>query len=362
MSSSVDTNYIIALSFFEGIGPVRYKLLKKYYGSARAIFEAHGEELVQIGLSKPLVAKFLTFKTSRNFSALAADIQKRGIHVVTEEDDNYPPALRQLKGAPFILYGLGDLSLMQCELMVAVVGTRKPTSYGSEITKNISEELVAAGCVIVSGMAMGVDAIAHKTALDRNGKTIAVLGCGVDICYPPVNYDIYKRIIRNGLVVSEFPPGMRTSRGVFPSRNRIVAGLSQAIVVTEGAEGSGALITAEFGAEYGKDVFAVPGPVTSHLSFASHYLLKNGAKVATSAADILSEYSIRAPVAINSEIQLDSQEQQIVDLIKNNNALFIDEIARSLNIPIADLSLLLSTLTIKGALQEMGFGEYTIKT
>lgn len=355
-----DTNYIIGLSFFEGIGPLRYRLLTGFFGSARAVFEASKEDLLRVGLPPKLIGEFCQFRLSTDLQALRKSIGQKGIVVITEKDSLYPSQLSEAAGAPFILYALGNPKLLSERSMIAIVGTRKPTPYGRDITRSIATDLSDAGVCIVSGMAMGVDAVAHEAALSHQGKTIAVLGCGVDICYPRINYELYKRIIQEGLIISEFPPGMQTSKGVFPSRNRIVAGLSAGVVVTEGAEKSGSLITARFAGEYGRDVYAVPGPVTSPLSYASNFLLKNGAKIATCAADILEDFNMRPVPKKVLTAHLSPEEQRIVDLLKGHDTMHIDEIGRALVIASSQLSIAMSALTLKGILRERQNGEYTI--
>lgn len=205
-------------------------------------------------------------------------------------DSKYPRLLKEISDPPDVLYVRGTGTKINLEKTIAVVGTRHVTSYGALITKKLVKDLVFLGYTIVSGLAYGVDAIAHKSAIDAGGKTIAVLGCGIDIIAPPSNTDLYWRIIRgNGAIVSEVPPGVKTDKRKFVTRNRIISGLSLGVVVTEGARCSGSLITANYAAQQGRDVFAVPGPVTSKYSGAASFLLKNGAKLVESASDIAEE-------------------------------------------------------------------------
>ncbi|OGG23805.1 DNA protecting protein DprA [Candidatus Gottesmanbacteria bacterium RIFCSPLOWO2_01_FULL_43_11b] len=202
----------------------------------------------------------------------------------------YPRLLAEISDPPDVLYVKGDLATVNLEKTIAVVGTRTMTPYGRKITKHLVTDLVKKGFTIVSGMAIGVDSIAHQSAIDKGGKTIAVLGCGVDIIFPPSNARLYWNIVNgNGVVVSEIPPGTRTSKEQFVTRNRIISGLSLGVVVIEGSDHSGALITAKYAAEQGREVFAVPGPITSKMSQATNILLKNGAKLVESADDIIEE-------------------------------------------------------------------------
>lgn len=213
-------------------------------------------------------------------------------HIATifRTDSRYPPLLREIPDPPKVLYVRGRGSKINLEKTIAVVGTRKMTPYGRRVTENLVTELVKNGFTIVSGMALGVDTVAHETAIANGGKTIAVLGCGVDIIYPNVNARLYWDIVGGGgAVVSEIAPRIRTDKKQFVTRNRIISGLSFGVVVIEGDEHSGALITAKYAAEQGREVFAVPGPITSRYSRASSILLQNGAKLVQSADDILEE-------------------------------------------------------------------------
>jgi len=212
------------------------------------------------------------------------------VTVLAIDNPKYPRLLKEIPDPPKVLYVRGKGSKINLEKTIAVVGTRHVTAYGIEITKKIVKGLVLKGFTIVSGLAFGVDTIAHQTAIDAGGKTIAVLGCGIDIIAPLRNTDLYWQIIKgHGAIVSEIPLGVRPDKKVFVTRNRIISGLSLGVVVTEGARTSGSLITARYAGEQGREVFAVPGPVTSEFSGAASFLLKNGAKLVESASDVLEE-------------------------------------------------------------------------
>jgi len=204
----------------------------------------------------------------------------------------YPQLLKEIPDPPAILYVLGTTEVLTHTYMIAVVGSRKPSTYGVAMTKRIVSGLVQHGYVVVSGMAYGIDTVAHATAIGSGGKTVAVLGCGIDIIAPSGNTQLYRQIVcGHGAVVSEIPGAIRTQKRQFVRRNRIISGMARGIVVVEGTERSGTLITASYAANQGRDVFAVPGAVTNPLSKASSILLKNGAKLVESADDILEEYT-----------------------------------------------------------------------
>lgn len=354
----------IGLSFFEGIGPIRFNALRTYFGSARGIYRATEKELLSTGIGNKIVSQFCLFRNTFDLPGFISSFEKKGITAIPQYDESYPEKLRHIESAPFILYALGDSGLLQHDRMIAVVGTRMPTSYGVQVTRLFSDGLSRHGFLIVSGMAMGVDAIAHRAALDAGKPTIAVLGCGVDICYPAVNRQLYADIISHGLIVSEFPPGRRTSKGVFPSRNRIVAGLSRGVLVTEGARKSGSLITATYASEFGKDVFAVPGPVTSDMSGATTYLLQEGATAVARVEDILNAYNIKQEESLHNVqdmlLTLTDHEHAVVTCIRKEGSLHIDDIARKAGLSVSGVMAVVSTLEMKGVLIETDHEEYRV--
>lgn len=358
--------YRVGLSFFEGIGPVRFNLLKSYFGSAERIYNASEHELRATGLGTTLVDRFLEFRKSFDLEKYVASFLNKGINCIGEESEYYPDLLRTVESKPFILYMWGNKQILKRSFYLGIVGTRRPTRYGIEVTDKISSELARFGIVIVSGMAMGIDAIAHSAALKSGGETIAVLGCGVDICYPAVNRRLYESIKEKGLILSEFPPGKRSSKGVFPSRNRIVAGMSRGVVVTEGSEKSGSLITARFASEYGRDVFAIPGPITSDMSKATTLLLREGAIPAASSQDILQEYGITNNKNLSLVLDIESlsdQEKDVITIIKQHGTLHVDQLARLMfHHNTSEAISLISALEIRGILKEQDNGVYSLNT
>jgi len=214
-----------------------------------------------------------------------------GIIVIEKGDSAYPQLLREIPSAPERLWCKGDTALLQ-QPMAAVVGSRKCSEYGKQVAMNLGKTLAQAGAVVVSGMAKGIDSFGHLGALKAGGKTIAVLGCGVDICYPAENRKLYEQIISEGLVISEYEPGTGPKPYMFPQRNRIIAGLSDGILVTEARKKSGTLITVSFGLEFGKNIYAVPGRIDDVLSEGCNYLLKEGAKPVTCGRDLLEDINL----------------------------------------------------------------------
>jgi DNA processing protein len=216
-------------------------------------------------------------------------LKNKKIEVITYFCDEYPLLLKEIAMPPWVLYIKGNAGLLR-ETSLAVVGTRRPTPYGLKVTKQLVREMVEAGFVIASGMANGIDGAAHRTALEHRGKTVAVLGCGADVVYPKNHRALYDEIVRTGTVVSESIPGTTPHPGLFPARNRIISGLSRGTLVIEAAERSGSLITADFSLEQGREVFAVPGPITSVQSRGTLQLIRQGAKCVVCGNDILEEF------------------------------------------------------------------------
>jgi DNA processing protein len=286
-----DVRYWLGLSAFPGIGPARFGLLLEYFHTVKRIWEAPRDALIEIGFGEKLTQSFDHFRNTFNLVDYQKRLQENHVGVVTIDDFRYPKLLKEIVDPPFLLYVKGRKmsTPIDMEKTIAIVGSRKATPYGLAITKQLTRDLVAAGYTIISGMAYGIDAMAHETAIACGGKTIAVLGCGVDICAPLANIHIYRKLSDEGFgaVVSEMPLGLRPEKGLFVARNRIISGLSRGVVVVEGEKDSGTLITAKNAAEQGRDVFAVPGPITSPTSRGPAALLKNGAILVESAHDIL---------------------------------------------------------------------------
>lgn len=349
----------IGLSAFPGIGPVRCKHLYDYFGSARAIWDASGSTLRDTGLGEKLVASFESFRKIFDAKEYQKKLFELHVSTLTIHDPQYPKLLSAISDAPFLLYIKGKRTEHPVNLnrTVAVVGTRNVTPYGREVTKRLVTELVSYGCTIVSGLAYGVDTIAHQAALDAGGKTIAVLGCGIDIIAPSSNARLYQDIANGGgAIVSEMPLGMRPNKGLFPARNRIISGLSLGVVVTEGDDDSGALITARNAVEQGREVFAVPGPITSRYSRGPAKLLKNGAKLVESVDDILEELSIERKTTVYKEslpIGRTLGEQKILDILIAGHT-HIDDLVHGSGLTIASVNSTITILEMRGVIQNYG--------
>ncbi len=278
-------------------------------------------------------------------------LHRMGAAIIPFEDPRYPVLLKQIDDPPGALFVRGDL-LEQDQYSIAIVGSRRPRPYGMQMAGKVAGDLVRAGFVIVSGGARGIDASAHEAALSAGGRTISVLGCGIDLCYPPEHKDLFARIAEQGAVVSEFPLGAAPEAWRFPRRNRIISGLSKGVIVCDAAEDSGALITATCAAEQNRDVFAVPGNVDSGNNRGAHRLLKEGAKLVENAEDVLSEYGLEsvasregAVVAI-PPIEISPEERRILEML-NLDPLPLDTIIDRANMSASDVSGLLTFLEMK---------------
>lgn len=356
--------YYLGFSYFYGIGPMRMKALIAKFGNVKKAYEGNKQDFQKI-MPLKLADEFIIFRSKFNPSKELELLKKKNIEVISWEDKKYPPQLKDISDPPICLYIKGNLKSIDFNnnYFFGIVGTRNPTPYGVQITKKFGSELSRAGFIIVSGMATGIDTAAHKSALENEGKTIAVLGCGVDIIYPAANRRLYEDIIQNkGLIISEFPPGHLVMKGLFIARNRIIAGLSRGVMIVEGLKDSGALITARYAAEQGKEVFASPGPITSPLSQAPHILLKQGAKLVTSVEDIYEELGLQLipKKKEDIEMQLNNQEKEIFQALQKES-LLIDDIALQTHQPIHQVLDTISILELKNIIEKNSEGKYQVK-
>ena len=270
-----------------GLSPARQMIMLDAFGDAEGVLGAADDKLKALdGVTATHTRKLRETEATVDTDALADRLAEIGGRIVTIRDDEYPPLLREISDPPPLLFISGDF-VRADELSVAIVGTRKRTSYGQMVTERLAGELVRRGFTIVSGLAMGIDSDAHKATLDAGGRTIAVTACGLDINYPSQNRELRKRTAQSGAVISEMSLGSSAQRGYFEARNRIIAGLSLGTVVVEAPVKSGALITARLAAEYGREVFAVPGNVDSPVSAGCHALIRDGVTLVTVAEDIV---------------------------------------------------------------------------
>lgn len=351
--------YLVATCAFVPFGPKRVELMLKYFSNAKGIWNATFNDLTKLGLSEKIVEAFVGYREDFDISTYFNKLKRLKIEILTLDDKEYPSLLKRIDSAPRVLYVKGSFGSNDVNA-VSIVGTRKMSSYGKEVTQMFASRLAELGITVVSGLARGVDTTAHKAALTTGGRTIAVMGCGLDKVYPPENARLADDIIASGAVISEYPLGYPALRVNFAARNRIVAALSRAVLVVEGRGKSGTLLTASAAAEQGIEVFAVPGEITSPNSEAPHFLLKNGAKIATAPEDILAELDLNLKVdkgQVEKLMPSDKREEDLIALLESQK-MHLDEISRKINLPVSDISARLAIMEIKGLVKNMGGGVY----
>jgi DNA processing protein len=360
MTDAPHIRYYLGFNFVRGIGPTRLAQLIEQCGSVEAAWNANVDDLRAIGLDAKTSQALLAERRSRDLDAELDRLARSGISVVTLEDATYPRLLREAPNAPPLLYVRGTLDPADA-WAVAVVGTRSPTSYGKEATRAIVGDLARSGITIVSGLAFGIDAIAHEAALDADGRTIAVLGCGPDIIYPERNRGIAQRIINQGAIITDYPPGTRPHAANFPPRNRIISGLSLGTLVIEAGEKSGALITVDFAADQGRDVFAVPGSVFSQKSKGTHRLIRDGAGLVATADDLLEALNLHAArdhQEAVADLPLDDPTEEALMRMLTAEPQHVDTLARACDLLAAQASAALTMLALKGYARESSPGQW----
>ncbi len=351
----------IGLSMVKGIGPARFRRLLTHFGTATEAWQAPRQALQEAGLPAGVTETLLRLRRDVRLPELWARWQQQGITVLTWEDAAYPHRLKQVETAPPVLYVKGTLA-PEDDWAMAVVGTRKVSAYGRQVADEIAALLAEHGITVVSGLARGVDAIAHRAALRAGGRTLAVLGSGVDRIYPPEHRHLADEIAAHGALLSEYPPGTRAEARNFPPRNRIIAGLSIATVVVEAGRKSGALITAAFAAEQGRDVLAVPGNIYAPQSEGTNWLIGQGARPLTAAEDVLDALDITLLPqrrAARKTLPADPTEQRLLDVLSTEPA-HIDEISARCGLPVAQVSATLALMELKGLVQAVGGMQYVI--
>ncbi len=352
----------IALNMIDGIGPVRVRALLDRFLKPEAILEAPKGELLQVdGIGEETARNIINWNAAVDLEAELAHIEKSGVTVVTKDDASYPKHLREIYDPPLVLYVRGELTEMDA-LAIGIVGSRRTSLYGQEMARKLSFQLARLGVTVVSGLARGIDTLAHKGALQAKGRTVGVIACGIDQMYPPENKDLSDEIVaKGGAVVTEFPFGVRPDKQNFPMRNRIISGWSMGVVVVEASLKSGSLITAAQAGEQGRQVFSVPGRADSVLSRGSNKLIKDGAKLTEDAEDILSEFEYLLPrrekptSAENAEkptLKLSAHEATIIEKIGDEEVV-VDEIIRDTGLTSACVSATLLGLEMKKLVRQL---------
>ncbi len=351
--------YLMWLARIDGFGFKRVNQLLELFGSAEAVWKAEPKELRSIpGIGAKLMEQLLSSRKEEQLNDWIIELEEKEIKFYSYRHPRYPHLLKMIIDPPLGIYVRGELPDDDIDT-VAIIGARKCSSYGARVAYDIAKELGKANIVVVSGMARGIDSQGHKGIMDGSGKTIAVLGCGVDICYPQENQELMNRIIENGCVISEFPPGMPPVPGNFPSRNRIIAGLSKIVVVVEAGKRSGTLITADLALDYGRDVYVVPGNVTSALSKGTNELIKQGCPIITEGNDILFAlgiaYQEEEKIKFKNKIaeNISAEEKEIYDLIETETPISAETLCHKLHKDIQDVQYILSLLELSGYIRKI---------
>jgi DNA processing protein len=356
-----DTRYWIGFNQVRGIGATRLRALLDYFGDLQTAWHAGAHDLQQAGLDKRSLANLLKLREELDLDAEVERVRRLGLQVLTWNDPDYPRNLRQVYNAPPLLYLRGQIEKRD-EWALAIVGTRQASAYGKEAARALSAGLARAGVTVVSGLARGIDTEAHRACLDAGGRTIAVLGCGVDVIYPPQNARLAAEVAAHGALVSEYAPGTQPEAINFPPRNRIVSGLALGTIVVEADLGSGALITSGFAGEQGREVFAVPGTIFAKSSRGTNRLIQNGAKLVTSVADVLEELNLTM-VSEQAQAQavLPENETEAV-LLQHISAdpVHVDDLGRLVRLPIAQVSSTLTLMELKGMIRQVGGMHYVL--
>lgn len=349
-----DKFYLAALARCSGVGSIAVQQLVTAFGTAGRAWGASATELAMVGRLQPRLADRLAAFAAASPDLpeeLAASCEQLGVSLVSLYEEEYPTALREIFDPPPVLYVRG--TLVTDTGRIGMVGSRRYTPYGEGLATELAERLAAAGLTVVSGAARGIDTFSHRGAL-KSGRTVAVLGCGIDVAYPSENRRLLREIAESGgAVISEYGPGTQPLPAFFPARNRIIAGLSRGVVVVEAAKRSGSLITAELALAEGRDVFAVPGSVYSTTSQGCNVLIQRGAKLVQDATDILEDYGLVAPPKRKKSVKLTPDERAVYQVLSFEHPLSLDEIVMSLpDGEISNLAFLLLGLELKGLVIE----------
>jgi DNA processing protein len=351
--------YWVGFNLVKGIGAARLRALLQYFGDIEAAWNTSPQALQSAGLGNKVIESFLQVRREVDLDSVMQRIAAKGITVLTWEDDGYPRRLKEIEQPPPVLYLRGSL-LPADEWTVAIVGTRRITAYGRQVTEEIATTLARSGVTVVSGLARGVDSVAHKAALDAGGRTIAVLGSGVDVIYPSEHRSLAERMIASGAILSDYPPGTAPDGVNFPPRNRIISGLSLAVIVVEAGQQSGALITAEFAADQGRDVFAVPGNINAPQSAGCNALIQQGARPLLQPRDILEALDltmVQEQRSARTALPADATEQQLLAIV-GQQPLHIDDIRAQISLPVEQVTAALAMMELKGMVRSVGGMRY----
>jgi DNA processing protein len=351
--------YWVGFNLVKGIGAVRLKQLLDFFSSLAIAWNSPVDSLLAAGLPQKVIENFIKIRSQVDLERLMSSIEQKGIKILTWNDPDYPRRLKEINQAPPVLFVRGSINV-EDDWAVAVVGTRRVTAYGRQVTAEIARYLVQNGVTVVSGLARGVDAIAHQSALQAGGRTIAVLGSGVDVVYPPEHLKLATEIIRQGAMISDYPVGTSPDGINFPPRNRIISGLSLATIVVEAGEKSGALITAEFAVDQGREVFAVPGSILTPQSEGTNHLIEQGARPLLKMSEVMDALKLEQIPEKQATRKLNpvsDAEKKLLECL-SQEPVHIDEVCNLSGLPISEVSATLTMLELKGMVSQVGGMNY----
>lgn len=355
------SKYWVGFNIVRGIGPMKFRALLDHFGNLEEAWHADADELKEAGLDQRALENLMTTRSTISLDDEMEKTERLGARVLTWDDPAYPSRLLNIYNPPPVLYVKGEI-LDEDQWAVAVVGTRGATVYGKEAARQIAGDLARNSITIVSGLARGIDSEAHRAALDAGGRTIAVLGSGIDIIYPAESRGLARAVVERGALVSEYAIGTSPEAGNFPPRNRIISGLSLGVVIVEAGERSGALITADYALEQGREVFAVPGNIFRKKSMGTNKLIQQGAKPVLSVEDILEELNLTM-VSQHEEVRAvvpeNETEATLLEYI-TAEPVHIDEIGLKSGLPIAQVSSTLALMELKGMVRQVGGMNYVL--
>jgi DNA processing protein len=353
--SHMDRRYWVGFNMVKGIGAVRLQGIRNHFGDLAIAWNAPRDALQAAGLSPRLAEKVVQVRASLDLDKVLSRMESKGIKILTWEDESYPSRLKEIDQPPPVLYIRGTMT-QEDNWSVAVVGTRRVSPYGRQVADEIASFLASNGVTVISGLARGVDAIAHQSALKAGGRSIAVLGCGVDRIYPPEHAQLAEKLVENGALISDYPLGTSPDASNFPPRNRIISGLSIATVVVEAGETSGALITAQFALDQGREVLAVPGNILAPLSKGTNRLISQGARPMLSVTDLLDFLNLTRVTEqrfVRKVLPADETEAKLMAVL-THEPLQMDEIRNQTGLPIERVSATLVMMELKGMVRQVG--------
>lgn len=335
-----------------GMTEYRLKVLLTAFATPEAIFQATEQQLTAVsGIPAELARAITSYRRRDETAARLSNLQRLGVRIVCFSDPDYPENIRYLPHMPPVLFIRGEIEPRDRQA-VAIIGTRRPSHYGQRIAERLGAELARAGITVISGLARGIDTCAHEAALAASGRTIAVLGSGIDVIYPPENRRLAEQIVAAGAIITEFPPGTGPLAMNFPKRNRLISGLAQAVVAVEAGEKSGVLNTCSWAREQGRPVFAVPGRIDDERSRGTNRLIQQGARLITSSREVLEALGISASAEAGPAVELQSGERQVLTAV-GNEPVHIDELCSATGLPVTDLMTILFQLEVKGLIRQL---------